>query len=167
MSRLDEAFNCNEKFWKTWKTIGNFKTKKQNLSNPDGKRWENFFTNLYRKHSNGNIDEILAKIPQEVNENLNKKITMEECLLTVKQLKNNKAVGPDRIPNEFIKNAPTEILELILEFLNLNLKKGLAASNWCLDFISPIHKEGPLDDPDNYRGLVIMNALLKNSCVAF
>ena len=74
MSKLGEVLNCNEKFWKTWKTIDNFKTKKHIITNPDGKRWENFFSNLYKKHSSENIEEILAKIPQEVNENLNKNI---------------------------------------------------------------------------------------------
>ena len=73
-------------------------------------------------------------------------------------------MGPNRIPNEFIKNAPDNVLKLIMTFFNLNLEKGAVASSWCLDFVSPIHKEGPLDDPANYRGLVIMNSLLKLLC---
>ena len=85
-------------------------------------------------------------------------------MLSIKQLKNNKATGPDRIPNEFIKNAPTKISNIILQFFNLNIEKGLVALSWCLDFISPIHKEGPLKNPDNYRGLIIMNTLLKLFC---
>ena len=89
---------------------------------------------------------------------------MEELMFNIKKSENNKATGPDRIPNEFIKHAPTNILNIILQFLNLNLEKGLVASNWCLDFISPIHKEGSQDDPDNYRGLIIMNTLLKLFC---
>ena len=89
---------------------------------------------------------------------------MGEVIHSCKQLKNGKSVGPDRIPNEFIKNAPGNVLKLIMKFFNLNLEKGAVASSWCLDFVSPIHKEGPLDDPANYRGLVIMNSLLKLLC---
>ena len=42
--------------------------------------------------------------------------------------------------------------------------KGLAPISWCQGLITPIHKEGPKDDPTNYRGLCIMNALLKLIC---
>ena len=48
--------------------------------------------------------------------------------------------------------------------MNLNLKKGLIATNWCLDYIVPIYKEGSLQDPGNYRGICIMNALIKLLC---
>ena len=89
---------------------------------------------------------------------------MEELILNIKMSENNKATCPDRIPNEFIKHATTTILNLILQFLNLNIEKGLVAPNWCFDFISPIHKEGPLENPDNYRGLIILNSLLKLLC---
>ena len=130
------------------------------IINPDGKRWENVFTNLYRNNIDQNIDDILIKSPLEINENLNKKIPMEELIINIKEVE-RKTTGPDRIPNEFIKHAPTNILNIILQFLNLNIEKGLVASNWCLDFISPIHKEGSLEEPENYRGLIIMNTLLK------
>ena len=41
---------------------------------------------------------------------------------------------------------------------------GLAPNAWCIDLITPIHKEGPKHDPENYRGLSIMNTLLKLAC---
>ena len=71
---------------------------------------------------------------------------MEELIINIKKFENNKATGPDRIPKEFIKHAPTNILKIILQLLNLNIEKGFVAS-WCLDFISPIHKEGSLEYP--------------------
>ena len=36
--------------------------------------------------------------------------------------------------------------------------------SWCVGVISLIHKDGPTDDPNNYRGICIMNALLKVLC---
>ena len=48
--------------------------------------------------------------------------------------------------------------------LNLNLTKGTTSTRICCGLISPIHKEGPLDDPSNYRGICIMNSLLKLLC---
>ena len=95
---------------------------------------------------------------------LNRNFTMDELKATIKALKNKKAVGPDRIANEFIKLANEDILKLILSYLNLNLNKGLTCSEWCLDLIALIHKDGAKDDPNNYRGICIMNALLKILC---
>ena len=86
---------------------------------------------------------------------------MTEFQTTLSKLKNNKAVGPDdRIPNEFIKHVTNEIKEIILEFLNLNLKFGMTAEKLCQDFITVIHKEVKRNDPDNYRGICIVNSLL-------
>ena len=82
----------------------------------------------------------------------------------MKGLKNKKAVGPDSIANEFLKSATDDLLNLILDFLNLNFEKGITSSNWCFDLISLVHKHGPKDDPNNYRGICIMNTLLKVLC---
>ena len=40
----------------------------------------------------------------------------------------------------------------------------MTTSNWCLDIITSIHKEGTKSNPDNYRGICIMNSLLKLLC---
>ena len=72
-SKLDNDLHSND----FWKTLRGHKPTKQKISNADGKRWENFFTNLYRNHIDEDIDDILTKSPQGINENLNKKISME------------------------------------------------------------------------------------------
>ena len=56
-------------------------------------------------------------------------------------------------------------MKLILDFLNLNIEKGMTCSEWCFDLISLIHKEEPKNDPNNYRGICIMNTLLKVLCI--
>ena len=48
--------------------------------------------------------------------------------------------------------------------MNLVLSKNMITSNWCLDIISPIHKEGITSNPDNYRGISLINILLKILC---
>ena len=40
----------------------------------------------------------------------------------------------------------------------------MTCKEWCYDLITLIHKEGPKKDPNNYRGICIMNALLKVLC---
>ena len=46
----------------------------------------------------------------------------------------------------------------------MTLTEGMITSNWCFDIITPIHKEGTKSNPDNYRGICIMNSLLKHLC---
>ena len=75
-----------------------------------------------------------------------------------------KAVGPDGIADAFLKHATDELLEILLKFLNLDIKHGMSSSSWCHDFITPIHKEGLKHKLGNYRDLCVMNSLLKLLC---
>ena len=65
---------------------------------------------------------------------------------------------------EIIKLAPENILQLILKFLNLCLKEHIAPNDWHISLLSPIHKDCPKQNPDNYRGSCLMNNLLKVLC---
>ena len=40
----------------------------------------------------------------------------------------------------------------------------MITSNWCSDISTPIHKGGIKSNPDNYRGICVMNSLLKVLC---
>ena len=93
--------------------------------------------------------------------NLNTAFKMKELKLAIKRMKNKKAPGYDGISNEIIKLAPDKILQLILKFINICLKSHTAPNDWCISLISPIHKEGPKQNPENYRGICLMNSLLK------
>ena len=45
----------------------------------------------------------------------------------IRKLNNGKVLGPDNIPNEFLKQATPELLGLILRFINLNINDGLTS----------------------------------------
>ena len=36
----------------------------------------------------------------------------------------------------------------------------IAPNDWCISLLSPIHKDGTKENPDNYRGICLMNSLL-------
>ena len=69
------------------------------------------------------------------------------------------AVGPDSISNELLKLASDDII------LNLNIEKGMTCSEWYFDLVSLIHKEGPKNDPNNYRGNTLLNNRITTYCV--
>ena len=99
------------------------------------------------------------------NELLNCPFTLTELKDQIKSLKNDKATGVDGISNEMIKCSSGPLLGIILDFFNINLAKSLVSASWCKGIISPIHKEGDKSNPENFRGICIMNSLLKPLCM--
>ena len=85
-----------------------------------GKSLQNNFQNI-----DGDINNTMKKLDTPINKTLNEIFTMGELKHTIKGLKNKKAVWPDSIANEFLKSATDDLLNLILDFLNLNLEKEL------------------------------------------
>ena len=45
--------------------------------------------------------------------------------------------------------------------MNKILASGIVPKGWCIGILNLIHKEGPKDNPDNYRGICISSALSK------
>ena len=111
----------------------------KNLDILDGQKCEDHFKILFTKIE-GDIESTMPKIDKPISRILDEQFSIEELKNTIKELKYNKAVGPDSIANEFLKQSTNEILELTLNFLNLNLKNGMTCSGWCLDLIALIHK---------------------------
>ena len=102
------------------------------------------------------------KLPNRTNRDLNAPFTQEELDRVIdKLLKYGKAAGYDRIKAEFLKAAPKTIREIILRLMNKILASGIVPKGWCIGILNLIHKEGPKDNPDNYRGICISSALSK------
>ena len=59
-----------------------------------------------------------------------------------------------------IAGAPT-ILPFLISFFSEILKSHYYPENWCKGIITPIHKQGEIDNPDNYRGITINSCLSK------
>ena len=130
-----------------------------------GNKWYNHFLNLHTEKC-GEISDNRHYLPDEGHDDddLNKPFTKTEFDKAVNNLKNDKAEGFDSIFNEMIKNSPSVILDLLFKFVNLCLHKSLVPQSWGMEIINPIHKDGNLNDPNNYRGICISSALLKILC---
>jgi hypothetical protein len=95
------------------------------------------------------------------NEYLNANITYDEVNMIVKRLKNCKAVGIDKIPNEVLKN--DSIIIILCQLLNLCFKTSLVPSCWLSAIINPIPKSALNDEfvPLNYRGISLLSTISK------
>lgn len=86
-------------------------------------------------------------------------ITVEEVQNVVKELKNNKAAGWDKIPNEAIVHAGKGFIELLTELYNIIFTTGEMPSNWKHGRLVLIHKKDLVEDIYNYRPLTVIIAL--------
>ena len=149
-------------------------------------KWKQDFSQLYNMPSEINssfdleffehINSTLSEIKRfelentEANSNLyNNPFTMEELNKICMQLKQNKAVGIDMIPNEVLKR--DGIRNLLLEFINYCFLNNVIPSIWRKSIISPIPKSSSKDPyiPLNYRGISLLSCMYKlySACLNF
>ena len=137
----------------------------QNLEKKEPKVPLRTFEKHFKK-LNQNIFENIENTPptetDSLNQEINMEFTLDEILKSVKKLNNNKSEGIDLIKNEYLKNCPTNVLELAVQLFNLILKTGIVPQEWCVGLIVPIFKKkGSPDDPNNYRGITLLSCLGK------
>ncbi len=153
-------------FWKEWKQMGDTNKTNDIPENADGKKWELYFKNLFKNNIQDEftIPEAASK-PSDINDPLNKPFSLDELNVTIDKLKNGKAADHDRLINEFLKAAPERIRKLLLSLINTIYRTTIIPKSWCLGMISPVHKDGSKENPDNFRGLCIGSALMKVLCI--
>ena len=85
----------------------------------------------------------------------------------IKNLKSNKAVGPDLIHNRLLKSACDHITPPLTNFFNKCLNECLFPDMWKIAHITPIHKKGPKELCTNYRPISLLSCVGKlfESCV--
>ena len=115
--------------------------------------WETFFRGLYGGTSCdlGPLSALIEDIP------LSKEQTEKE----IRYLKNRKSPGPDGISNEMLKYGGTELTLHLTQLFQQILKLGKAPKAWKERIIIPLFKNGSKTNPDNYRGITLLNTALK------
>lgn len=88
-------------------------------------------------------------------------LTMEEFTIAIRQLKERKAAGPDLLKAESLIFADQSSHENLKSLVEAILKGGEVPAAWCDSTLWPIHKKGDRDNPANYRGIAIGNAIYK------
>ena len=102
---------------------------------------------------NGAQPDNLDATLQELNEEMNRSISVEEIETSLKKLKNGKASGLDTITNEALKASPPSLKNALVKLFNECLDKGIYP--WNRTVISPLHKKGDINNPDNYRAIAV------------
>lgn len=91
----------------------------------------------------------------------NEEISTEEIVFAVKNLKVGKACGPDNVKPEAIVFGLDVVLPILARRFNRVFLKGQFPITWNESVIVTIHKNGSIQEPNNYRGISLQNCLGK------
>ena len=163
-SELEKCESENPKRY--WDIIKDIREDKHDSNINNIKKFENYYKNLYCEHKieEDNYQEVNKLIEQMLKEQSNiteDDFNMKEFNDALKKLKNNKSVGPDRIPTEMLKNSPLETKQIILKLMNKIKKLYQYPKLWALGNTTLIHKDGDEENPNNYRAITIGSAMSK------
>ena len=158
--------------WNQFKRLKNNKADKTKFDSLDMSNFESFFANLYtdeHKTIDSMAKEIMLNMADDINSSsilsdeleaiLNGQITTDEVLKCTKTLKNGKASSSDLISNEILKGLERNNIELLKDLFNICFDSGIYP--WNANIITPLHKKGSKDNPDNYRAVAVSSVIGK------
>ena len=150
-------------FWQTIKGNSVSKTEKDNVIKCED--WLDYFEDLFSSPDtdlNGNAEDIFRNNINENNaDNLDLPITEEEIRASIRNLNLNRSGGPDGLCIEMFKVTIDIIMPYLHDLFNYLYEHGIFPEDWCKSIISPIHKGGPVNKPENYRAVMLINCLCK------
>ena len=91
----------------------------------------------------------------------NSDISPKEVTEAIHHLKANKAAGPDGIIPEAYKHAGDKIIPFLVHLFNTIFTSGEHIEALTEAIILPLCKKGSIHDPDNYRGISLLNVRSK------
>ena len=92
---------------------------------------------------------------------LNIPISDLEIRQSIHHLRANKSPGPDGVCLEMYKHTIHIILPFLNALFNEIFENGDFPAQWSQSIITPIHKKGSKLDPNNYRGISLIDSLCK------
>ena len=102
---------------------------------------------------------LLAK---ETTENLDIDLVEEsEVLDQLKLLDRNKAKGPDELSPYILRECAMQLFKPITAIFNKTLSSGKLPKEWKRANVTPIHKKGEKNKPQNYRPISLTSCLCK------
>lgn len=119
-------------------------------------QWLDFYTSVYPPRANTNYTFYGVK-----DEYMDREITREEVISAIKRAKVNKAPGEDQIANEFYKSLPDNWIVYLTQLYNKIFDSEQIPAAWSCVLMTMLHKKGDKTDPANYRGIALVNSIVK------
>ena len=150
------------------------KNKNQDSDSISPTGWRDHFsdllgTNVKKTDQHKSQEEFIKNNLEYHNKIFEQPLSKSEILRAINSFKNNKSTSFDLVSNEMLKSSLPILLDPIYVLFTTMVENSLYASAWKLDILSPVHKKGLKDDPNNYRGIAVsshfgklFNTVLKN-----
>jgi Reverse transcriptase (RNA-dependent DNA polymerase)/Endonuclease-reverse transcriptase len=140
-----------------WATANKFRGRSQCHPVSISKQsWEDF----YDKELQGER-ETLVQYSSVGDEYFDADFSIGELNKVLSNISNNKAPGPDGIPNEFYKNMPGVWKNHLVNLYNNTLHTEQVPTQWSEIETVTLFKKGDRSQPANYRGISLLNVILK------
>ena len=91
---------------------------------------------------------------------LDRPITKEEVRQSIRNFKQGKAPGLDKVCGKYLKNAEANITPSFTLFHKI-YDSSCFPLDWCKSFTIPLFKRGNEKDPDKYRGIPLLSVVSK------
>ena len=159
------------KFWKAIKRKYRTKSKQSEILTADDLL--NHFKTVFGDDTTNNADvpqnpppqqnqQSPQPEPQNVSQSeLDAEISETELRNAIFHQKNNKSPGIDNLNSELFKISFDIISPYLLKLYNRLFSNGEYPTAWGEGIIVPIFKSGNIDEPQNYRGITLINILAK------
>ena len=131
------------------------------------KVWKEHFENLAKPCEKEMPFNKLIKKNDEIKNITDAPISWSEITCELKSTGKHKAAGDDLIPSELYKLVENEkretsnLAKMILIIINLVYSEERVPEEWKNSTIVAIFKKGDKKDPNNYRGIALINTMLK------
>lgn len=178
-NNFERALGNPRKTWKEINTLLHRNEKKANVweectmdgTTPNNRQQTANKLNEYFAEIGEKLANIIMKEPNWVekitlNSSLQNSFYLKECdeeevSNIINDLQNNKAPGPDTITVSMLKNISEVIVPVITYLANKIFEKGEFPEELKQTTITPIHKQGDKDKPENYRPIALTSVFSK------
>ena len=128
------------------------------------------FSKVFKDSNNENFDDLWKEKVDKLIQNTdlksdpdeNNEITQKDILNSIRELKVNKACGPDKIHNQLLKQLPISIINKIQILFQKSINTGIIPQIWKSSTISVIAKPGKdVTKTGSYRPISLTSCLCK------
>ena len=105
--------------------------------------------------------ETINLFEKEIPDILDRVISTDEVRKVIRNMKNGKAAGLDKIIPELLKYVDDNFIDLMTLIFNKIFDSGKFPEEWALGVIVILFKEGTKSDLNNYRGITLLSMLGK------
>ena len=150
-----------------WKEGRKHRKRRTLVNNIQEKEWLDPYDRVFNESVKNTVNDINVESNDGIQEEetfddiLDCEISEQEVRNATRHLKAAKSAGPDCILAEMLKVAVPVIVPYLKNIFNVLFDKGVFPEKWSKVIIIPLHKKGDKNNPDNYRGILLLSILSK------